>query len=439
MTKCDFLSGMMNTNSKKTAWSAPAKRIGLLLALSIAGSVPGSCNEKKEPSPQTPLSTTTNANANANELMPGATEADKDRALRREQIEAATKLCSTFPTDDNAVYLMGLILKEQGNSVEAITQFEKCLELNPKRPDACDSLGHALFLKGEFDRATELFQRALSMDPKLFPARIHLAECYKRMGESGKVISTLREDLRQDPTAFRLLGQAYQQQKDHPNAKSNFLAAIKLKPDLTEAYYGLIASCMGLGEKEQAKEYRTAFQKLKGTDQKEGRDWRREFNPLAITRQSVAHTHTDVGRVYVINQHYPAAEQLLRRAIALCPTNAPSISNLAHLCQQTNRPEEALEWLEKAIRLNPRNAFYHFQMGNLYIGLRQYPKAEQKFKEVIRLDPRRPDGYAALAGLATLTKKNHQEAIQAIRRAIQLDPQNPVYRRIHNQLLKQKK
>src|SRR4051812_31867414 len=38
-----------------------------------------------------------------------ASAADEDRALRREQLEAAEQILSEFPTNDDVVYLAGLV------------------------------------------------------------------------------------------------------------------------------------------------------------------------------------------------------------------------------------------------------------------------------------------------------------------------------------------
>src|SRR4051812_14916810 len=44
------------------------------------------------------------------------TDAEQDRALRREQLQTAEKLVTEFPTNDDAVYLAGLIHEDQGNT-----------------------------------------------------------------------------------------------------------------------------------------------------------------------------------------------------------------------------------------------------------------------------------------------------------------------------------
>jgi len=413
---------------------------GRVLALVVACGWLVSCTDHPD-QPDRPEQTGAPTNlsvirSNLFDRIPGATEEEKDRNLREEQLEVLSRLCALFPEDDNAVYLTGLVFQEQGNTAEAIQHFERCLELDPNRPDTCESLGKAVFLRGQYARAAELFQRALGLNPELDSARLQLAQCYKNMGKPEQVVSTLKEGAGQDPRALCLLGQAYLQLQDCTNAAPFFLAALKRKPDLAEAHYGLVAACLGLGDSEKAAQHRETFRQLKAQGQQEGRDWRRIFSPLAVTCQSVAHTHTDVGRVYLSQKQFAAAEKLFSRAIVLNPTNEVAYSCLVSVYQQTRRPQKALQLLEQLIPLNPNKGLYYFQMGHLQQHLRRFQEAENAFRKVIELEPDRPDGYASLAQLLTQTNRR-QEALQSIQRAIRLDPSNSAYQQIYHRLLKQ--
>ena len=64
-------------------------------------------------------------------------------------------------SDQNAVYLLGLVLHEQGDIDEAIATWRRCLELNPKRSDLYDSLGRAYSRKGDLSQAVEMYRHAL--------------------------------------------------------------------------------------------------------------------------------------------------------------------------------------------------------------------------------------------------------------------------------------
>src|SRR5262245_19303792 len=91
-----------------------------------------------------------NPNLNPNP-SPGA--ADQERALRAEQLQTAEKLAAVFPDNDDAVYLLGLVHNEQGDSAAAMKYWERSLQLDASRADANDSLGYAFLLRDEYDKA----------------------------------------------------------------------------------------------------------------------------------------------------------------------------------------------------------------------------------------------------------------------------------------------
>ena len=124
------------------------------------------------------------------------TNAQQEQALRQEQLDAAEQLVRTFPTDPNALYLLGLVYQEQGRSDEALAQWERCRRLNPTRADLYSSMGQTYFLKGDLDQAVEMLRKALVLEPSLFGARICLAETLNRQGKMVDVVTTLTDEMR---------------------------------------------------------------------------------------------------------------------------------------------------------------------------------------------------------------------------------------------------
>ena len=403
-----------------------------------------SCSSKKENT--SPPNTETEVQSQAfkeNTQTAGRTseeqEQKQDRALREEQLSAATKLIETFPGNDNVTYLIGLIYNEQGNSSEAIKYWEECLEINKERHDTLNSLGHALLLREEYERAAELLSKALSLNPKFYEARYNLADTFMHKGKPEEVIATLGKDLSPNPGAYQLLGQAHQQLGDFENAKKYYLLSVKLEEDFSKAYYGLIATCINLGEREEAKKYRDKFSELKNKEHEEGRDWRKDFNPLEITRKSVSHTHTDIARLYQMENRLEKAIELFNRALILDPENEQCLAHLGTYWTNKRKPEEALRYFEKLIQLKPEKGLYYFHAGMLNAKLQRSPSAEKMYRKAIELGPRQAAGYGALAILLAKTKETLPEALSLIQQAIDLDPGNRNYRTIHRNLINTRK
>ena len=199
---------------------------------------------------------------------------------------------------------------------------------------------------------------------------------------------------------------------------------------------------------------------------------RADFNPLAVTKKNVAQTHTDVARVYRMLGEAKKAEELWLRAAALDPQNGLCRLQLAVLCHQSRRYREALRFYEEAVELDPADGLARLNLGNVCLKLNLPERAEQAFKEVIRVAPSRAEGHSALAGLYLQANMNLVEAerlaaaavdlepeaqyfavlgearakngdiaggLNAINRAIALDPANPHYAQTRQQLLGNRK
>ena len=372
---------------------------------------------------------------------PNLTAEQQDRALREEQLDVARNLLAAFPDDTNAAFLIGMAYFEQGNAVEAEKYLEKSLELRPLRADACDHLGRIALLKGQYDEALTLFRRTIEIDPGRPGIHFRIAKALVFLGKLEDAVSELQKDIELFPDAgqsYGLLGETYLQLKNYQKAKDNFEAAIRTKPDYTKAYYGLATACARLGLKNESKEAQRKFKQLEVEDQKAGRHWRQVLEPLVVTRTSVAHTHTDIGRVYNEKGYPDKAEQLWQKAAILDPNNIDCRFHLSALYLKDSRPLDALKLYEQITLIDPNNGVSYFFIGNINTKLSRFDDAEKAYKKVIEVAPKRSEGYHALARLYLQLNRNLPEAMKLAARAVELDPDSIQYRRTQ-QLIQERK
>src|SRR5262249_15323972 len=69
---------------------------------------------------------------------------------------------------------LGIALQAKGLVDEAIAEYRKAIEIDPKDAKAHTNLGGALLAKGRPDAALAEYQNAIEIDPKLAPAHDHL-------------------------------------------------------------------------------------------------------------------------------------------------------------------------------------------------------------------------------------------------------------------------
>jgi tetratricopeptide (TPR) repeat protein len=352
----------------------------------------------------------------------------QDRALRDEQLAAARELYAAYPASFDAAYVVGFVSNEQGDSASAIRYWEDALRREPlrgsayDRAGACYSLGYAHLLRENYEKAIPMLRQSIQLNPQREESYYRLAHALFLQGAMEECLRVLDDGKIETPLAYRLRGQANQQLGNLQEAKRSYQAAVRLDPRLAEAYYGLATTCARLGETALADESRRAFDNLKSQGQAMGRQARTDFDPFAITRRSLAQTHTEVARVHLANGQGQKAERLLLRAAGMDGENTACRFQLVMLYQQAQRNQEALDVAKQMVTAQPRNPFHHLAVGNLHLRLKQAAEAEAAFRKVTDLAPGRPEGFFALAQLYLQTNTNRAEALQLAARAVTLAP-----------------
>jgi len=404
--------------------------IAVFITISLLGTDHKSQSSKQLPQTNAVSATPEESDQVVSPAEPNLSVEGQDRALREEQLDIARSLFAAFPDDTNAAFLLGMAFFEQGNVVEAEKYLEQSLELRPLRADACDHLGRIALLKGQYDKALMLFNRAIEIDPETPGIHFRIAKALVFLGKLEEAVSQLQKDIELFPEAsqsYSLLGETYLQLKDYQKAKENFEEAIRTKPDYTKAYYGLATACARLGLKDEIKEPQQKFKQYEAEDQKAGRHWRQVLEPLMVTRKSVAHTHTDIGRVY--NEHgYPdKAKQLWQKAAILDPNNIDCRFHLSALYLKNSKPMDALKLYEQITKIDPENGIGYFFIGNINVQLNRFDEAEKAYMKVIEVAPKRSDGYRALAQLYLQINRNLPGAKNLAAKAVELEPNAPNY------------
>jgi TolB-like protein len=100
--------------------------------------------------------------------------------------------------------------------------------------------------------------------------------------------------------------------------------------------------------------------------------------------QAVGPRVTSLIRIFM--RQHTGAEADLRQALSLNHCDADSIEQMGFLLVLRGKPLEALDWIERAKRLNPiYPEWYHFDAGLALYGLAEYRAAADAFERPIRL------------------------------------------------------
>ncbi len=346
-------------------------------------------------------------------------------ALKQEALTVARQLLSDFPDAVGPTALMGITHEKLGESAEALKCWETCVQLDPNCLVAYYGMGRLALRKGETPKAVALCRKVLQLDPDQPGVHEQLGEALLSLGKPDEAITELQKQIENDPKAVHshfLLGQAYRQLKAYEKAKASYEAALQIFPDSADACFGLVTVCARLGQKDQAKQYREKFEKLKAGKLQAVADQHKAYDDLLLTRQRVGHIYTDVGRYYGTHGSTAKAEELWHMAALLDPKNARCRRQLTELYETARRDREALNVCEELCEIEPKNVLLLAHLGVLNVRLKRFDEAERAFRKMVRIAPQRHEGYSGLAQLHVRTKTNAPEAKTLAERAVALAP-----------------
>jgi tetratricopeptide (TPR) repeat protein len=130
-----------------------------------------------------------------------------------------------------------------------------------------------------------------------------------------------------------------------------------------------------------------------------------------------------------IDHDTEAAVATFRRVLRLAPRHALARYNLALVFRRTDRLNDAVQELHRAIALEPR-AEAHYTLGVVYWHAGDLPRARRALEEAVAAAPDYADAHHAL-GAVLKGERDLAGAARALRRAIELRPDR---RGAHNTL-----
>ncbi|MBI3037984.1 tetratricopeptide repeat protein, partial [bacterium] len=118
------------------------------------------------------------------------------------------------------------------------------------------------------------------------------------------------------------------------------------------------------------------------------------------------------------------AKLLFKETIALEPEFAEAYYNLAQIYQNEGNLQEAVSFLESAVKANPDNSKFKSVLANILMDRGDISEASALAKSSAELDPNNSEGHFALARVYYASKR-HQEALDAIAKGFEIESQAP--------------
>ncbi|NJN25340.1 MAG: tetratricopeptide repeat protein [Cyclobacteriaceae bacterium] len=144
---------------------------------------------------------------------------------------------------------------EQGKYEEAIASYTAYLELNPRHVKSIYNRGRSHQELGQYDKAIEDFNHVVQLDSKNENALLSISQDFYRKGEyesAGYYAEKVIEYDSNNAMAYYMLGRSHNKRSLFRAALNDFNTAIRLDPELGEAYLHRGALKLTMKQKAQA-------------------------------------------------------------------------------------------------------------------------------------------------------------------------------------------
>ncbi len=159
---------------------------------------------------------------------------------------------------------LGILMVDKGSVDEAISHFERALELQPNYPLAHYNVANALVQKGQLEQAIPHLRIVLDANPNHAKAYYVLGNALFGTGHTDRAIFSYELALKIDPNfgdAHSNLGNALLEKGEIDKALAHYRTALALQPDNPGAHYNLGVGLVRKGESDSAiAELRIALQ-----------------------------------------------------------------------------------------------------------------------------------------------------------------------------------
>ena len=185
-----------------------------------------------------------------------------------------------------------------------------------------------------------------------------------------------------------------------------------------------------MGQTEEAGRYREQFLKLEAVDRQDltDRNAREDtLTGLPMVRETVARTLFGAAQIYRVHEQTGKAAELFRKSAALDADNPVYRSALEAFYVQRKDPAEGVRVFEQLAAEQPENSLNYMFLGRLQGRLEHFEGAERSFQKVQELVPQWAEGYRALAELYLRANRKTDQARELARRAIELEPNGSNY------------
>ena len=343
-------------------------------------------------------------------LDPELTKAEE--AIQKQDYASAEKtllgVTTRNPKDFRAWYDLGYVYRATNRPADALTAYQRSLEIDPKTFETQMAAAELLLAEGRQEDALPYLRAAgdLKKDPR---TQLLLGDIYARSqpAEAIRAYQAAAALDPRDPRPHVSAGKVLAEQKDWSAAEPEFRAALARDPRSGEAVYGLSRVLVATNRNSEAIEPLQKYLQANGSEC-EARLVLGNILGESGNRTEAMKQIKQAEACAVAGNQVPVD---WRRRLTEAYVNADSPADIARI-------------MEQSLEAEPDNARLHLEYGNMLVKLKKYPEAQGQFLAALQGDAKSPDALFGLA-FSAFQNKNYQLTLKALEVRAQTTPDTP--------------
>jgi len=281
--------------------------------------------------------------------------------------------------DIDLLYAKAKLCGNIGKDQEKKKYLKDIMKINPEHTGAAFDLAVLEMKSGNFQNAVHLLKGVISKKPMCFESLVNLGLAYKKTGQIEEAIIGYQNALKINPfslEALTNLGHLYFETREYKKAKELFLDVLNRDDSLTDIHLAL--GNIYFFEKD--------FEHLIS-------ECDSVLGILGINRNRTINNISDLSSLFreigdKLSEMGKSETSLFAFNIALgLKPSSDNYKNLAKIHIKARRHEQAIEYLENAVRLKLDDSESFFLLGKCYEDMGVSQAAEVCFEKVREINP----------------------------------------------------
>jgi tetratricopeptide (TPR) repeat protein len=323
--------------------------------------------------------------------------------------EEAVKQCDTVlnttPSDYLILFMKGIALLDQDKIEEAKITFKNIVKSNKQFYPAHIQLVRIYAIQGNFGSAIREVDSLIRGWPDNPEGYIMKGDLAHASGEKDTALTAYNKALDIEPESIFILNRILNLQlEDQKFTIAENLAdqIIEKKPNFPGGYLAKGIVSMQKGKLEEATNY---FQKVLELNKKDFR----AHNYLGLVKvetsikEAISHfeaslklnpqqqgIYLQLAKLYIKMKDEKSGSKTAERWKETYPNQGEPYELMAMICISKNQNDDAIDYLKKAISLEPQNHSFYLTLGSLYVKLGEQSKNINNYEEALKNIPDHP-------------------------------------------------